>query len=83
MTTERDRYWYNRDTRVIHRHSCSNCFMTYNGHEKANWEGVRANWWGPYQTLGGVLDVAISTGSSYSLCGNGCGVWPLTMTTST
>ena len=82
MTNERIRYWYNRDTGVIHKSSCANCLMTYNGREKADWAGIRANWWGPYESLGAVMDVAISTRSPFSLCGMGCGSWPRFFTTS-
>ena len=30
MTThERIRYWFNRETGLIHKSSCTNCLMTY------------------------------------------------------
>ena len=67
MTSESVRYWFNRDTGVIHRSSSPNCSMTYNSHEKADWGGVRANWWGPFESLGVAIDVAASTLGSYRL----------------
>ncbi len=78
MTTpERIRYWFNRETGLIHKSSCTNCLMTYNGHEK-NWGDVqtRSNWWGPYQTVGAALDAGLSTGHAVHLRRLGCGEWP-------
>ena len=72
------RYWFNRYTGLIHKSSCANCFMTPDGYEKRSWEGGgnRANWWGPYETLGAAIDAISSTGSPVRLCRSGCGEWP-------
>ena len=78
MPEGRIRYWFNRDTRLIHKSSCPNCLMSYNGHEKESWAagGIRGNWWGPYETLGAAIDVATVSRSTVNLCARGCGSWP-------
>ncbi len=82
MTEQRIRYWLNVGTGLIHKSSCSNCLMTHDGHRKPEWTGgSQTNWWGPYQTLGAAIDVAITTNwTSVRLCALGCGDWP-TITT--
>ena len=52
--------------------------MSYDGYEKSSWEGSgnRANWWGPYETIGAAIDTVSSTGNPVHLCRRGCGEWP-------
>lgn len=82
MTTpeREERYWFNSDRGVIHRHSCLHCRVDYDGRERSGWEGEsresRSNWWGPYRTIGAAIDVGLSTGHSVRLCRHGCGDWP-------
>ena len=64
MTEERVHYWFNRDTRRIHKDSCDSCLMDYYGNEK-DWgdlPGNRNYWWGPYVTVGAAVDAGLTTG---------------------
>ena len=73
MTSQITRYWYNHDTKTIHESSCTNCLMTFDGHEKSGWERrQRENWWGPYETKGAAVDVGLSHSGEVYECGMGC-----------
>ena len=75
MTTEKIRYWFNKETRIVHKTSCPNCLMSYAGNMKqssADW-GVRENWWGPYATKGAAVDAGLTIGAAVYECAKGCG----------
>lgn len=62
------RYWYNDDTRRIHKHTCPHCGMDERGRQ--TWQDAeRAHWLGPYETLGAAIDVAVSMRDKAILCG--------------
>ena len=44
------RYWFNKHTETIHKHTCPNCPMDDEGEVKTGggW-GIRENWLGPYE----------------------------------
>ena len=74
MPEERTRYWYNSFTLRIHKQTCGNCPMSKDG--VMEWDdGARPNWWGPYETLGAAIDVAVATRGEAVLCGT-CGDQP-------